>query len=52
VKQEGEDPFFKPVCSLVSTAVHEEVFAPGVAMDVTIKKDVPTLKGLAHHLLA
>ena len=49
MEQKRENPFLQTVGPLVRTPVHEQVLAPRVAVDVTIKQYVTALKGLSHH---
>lgn len=42
VEKQREDPLLQAVCALVRAPVHEQVLAPGVAMDVAVEQDVST----------
>lgn len=49
MEQQWEDPLLQPVGPLVAAAVHKQVLAPRVAVDVAVKQNVSTLQSLAHH---
>lgn len=50
-EKKREDPFLQSVSPLVRAAVHKQVLASGVAVDVAVEQDVSRLQGLPHHHL-
>mmetsp|Transcript_13579 Transcript_13579/g.23113 ORF Transcript_13579/g.23113 Transcript_13579/m.23113 type:complete len:396 (-) Transcript_13579:1175-2362(-) len=51
LEEQGEYALLEAVCALVRAAVHEEVLAARVAVDVAVEEDVAALQRLPHHHL-
>jgi hypothetical protein len=43
VEKQGEDAFLKAVGPLIRAAIHEQILAPRVAVNVTVKQDISAL---------
>jgi len=44
-----ENSFFKSVGSLIGASIHEQIFAPWMTMDITVKQNVSAFKCFTHH---
>jgi len=40
MEQQREDSFLQTICSLVGAAVHEQILAARMSVDITVKQDV------------
>lgn len=49
VEQKWEDSLLESIGPLVGAAIHEQVLASRVTMDVAIEKDIATFERLSHH---
>jgi hypothetical protein len=52
VEEVRKNPFLEPVRTLVRAAVHEEVLASRMTVDIAVEQNVSALQRLPHHLLA
>ena len=49
-KEKRKNSLFQPICSLILTAVHENIFLPRMTMNVTIKYNISAFQSFPYHL--